>query len=123
MLANGLTFGQDMESYLWKNRVVLIFGDKSYGYQEKKQLRAFTSFTKEIEERDMIILAPKKNERRALLEKFRLNDSFSGLILVGKDGGIKLNQSLVVEPKTVFDLIDSMPMRKSEMRKKQNRPH
>jgi hypothetical protein len=40
------------------------------------------------------------------------------LILVGKDGGIKLKRSDQVDLREVFELIDSMPMRQNEMRQK-----
>lgn len=122
LLANGSVFGQDMNDYLWKNRVVLIFGDNN-DHRVKKQLKAFTTFAEELKDRDMLILVPKKGEKPRLLERLSLDDSFSGLLLIGKDGGIKLNQSLVVHPKTLFDLIDAMPMRQSEMRKKQKGLH
>ncbi len=35
--------------------------------------------------------------------------------LVGKDGGVKLDQSTLVEVPTLFSLIDAMPMRQAEM--------
>ena len=40
------------------------------------------------------------------------------LILVGKDGGIKLKRHDQASLEEVFELIDSMPMRQREMRQK-----
>jgi hypothetical protein len=40
------------------------------------------------------------------------------LILLGKDGGIKLKRNDRVKLEEIFSLIDSMPMRKDEMRQK-----
>ena len=40
------------------------------------------------------------------------------LILLGKDGGIKLKRNDRVKFEEIFSLIDSMPMRKDEMRQK-----
>jgi hypothetical protein len=40
------------------------------------------------------------------------------LILVGKDGGIKLKRHDQASLEAVFELIDSMPMRQREMRQK-----
>ena len=42
-------------------------------------------------------------------------DSFR-LILIGLDGGVKLNQRTIINRKTLFSIIDSMPMRRSELR-------
>ena len=35
--------------------------------------------------------------------------------LVGKDGGVKLDQATPIEVTTLFALIDAMPMRRAEM--------
>ena len=40
------------------------------------------------------------------------------VILVGKDGGTKFRQNDRVKLKDIFKLIDAMPMRQEEMRKK-----
>ena len=38
------------------------------------------------------------------------------LVLVGKDGGVKLEQDAVLAPEELFAVIDRMPMRRNEMR-------
>ena len=38
--------------------------------------------------------------------------------LIGKDGGVKQRYSAPVAPQTLFRLVDAMPMRQSEMRRK-----
>jgi hypothetical protein len=40
------------------------------------------------------------------------------VILIGKDGGVKLVQEERVSLQAVFDLIDTMPMRRREMRQR-----
>ena len=61
----------------------------------------------------MVALAP---ERRAAF--------WSGerILLVGKDGGVKLRSEEPVSIQRIFDLIDSMPMRRREMREKGRTP-
>ena len=44
------------------------------------------------------------------------------LILVGKDGAIKLERDERTGPDDIFALIDAMPMRQNEMRRKNRRP-
>ena len=39
-----------------------------------------------------------------------------GVVLIGKDGGVKLESSVPVKTAKLFDLIDSMPMRIHEMK-------
>lgn len=52
------------------------------------------------------------------LAGFSLATNFEGVLLIGKDGGIKLKKPFIVKPQTIFDLVDSMPMRRAEMRSK-----
>jgi hypothetical protein len=42
------------------------------------------------------------------------------VVLVGKDGGVKFRSDRPVPPEQIFDLIDAMPMRRQEMRAKDN---
>ena len=43
--------------------------------------------------------------------------TYSGVVLIGKDGGVKLRNDFGVAPQKIFDLIDGMPMRRAEIRK------
>ena len=118
----GLLQAQNLEKYLWKNRVILLFegnGHKS-GYQQ--QLEVLQSESKELLERNIVTILPKNGEKALFLENLGLENDFYGLVLLGKDGGIKLKEEFVVKPQIIFRLIDAMPMRRAEMRKK-NRPN
>ncbi|MEO0570458.1 MAG: DUF4174 domain-containing protein [Bacteroidota bacterium] len=119
-----LTYGQsNLDKYLWKNRVVVIFKTVHNDLKVKEQLEAFKEFPREIEDRQIIILAPKKVEKSKFLERFGLDNDYSGLILLGKDGGIKLKETLITKPQLLFDLIDAMPMRRAEMRNTSKKPN
>ena len=48
--------------------------------------------------------------------RWNIQNDFTGLLLIGKDGGVKLKQDFIVAPQEIFDLIDGMPMRRAEMR-------
>ena len=54
----------------------------------------------------------------SLRKHFDLTPKAFALILLGKDGGIKLKRNDRVKLDEIFALIDSMPMRKDEMRQK-----
>ncbi|MCE2611452.1 DUF4174 domain-containing protein [Flavobacteriaceae bacterium D16] len=94
----------------------------------KEQLRQFNDMGEEIRERDLILLC---YDGKSLLDQnlkptsFILTDNidedFQGVLLIGKDGGIKLKKSFLVNPKTIFETIDRMPMRKAEIRNSGNK--
>lgn len=58
-------------------------------------------------------------ERVAHDLRARQRQSRAGVILIGKDGGTKLAQTTVLSSTELFELIDSMPMRQSEMRQQE----
>lgn len=56
-------------------------------------------------------------ETQALLHALNVKaDGPTQVLLVGKDGGVKVRQQGDVEPKALFDTIDRMPMRQSAQR-------
>jgi len=122
LLFSSFLQAQDLDNYLWKNRIVIIFKTVNDNTKLEKQLELFNSYSDEIEDRNMIVLIPNEDEKHIISEKFNVDANYQGLILVGKDGGIKFKQKLVVDPKILFSLIDSMPMRKSEMRRNSKKP-
>ena len=109
----------------WKNRVVLVFGTAD-DQKVTRQVKVLETQKGELEERDMVVifvsrekaatvygnatgLDPAKLRKDAKVE----DDSFH-VVLVGKDGGIKLHSEKVVGDVEMFDLIDRMPMRRAE---------
>lgn len=107
-----MSTGQNLKQYQWKNRLLLLFGDESTSVYNK-QKSIFSQESHALKERDILILKGTKHLERQL----NLKNNFSGIILIGKDGGIKLEEPFVVHPKTIFALIDGMPMRRAEMKK------
>ena len=87
----------------------------------KRQLHSFTLEKTAMEDRDMVVLAPKAQYKHKILDELGVAKDFQGVLLVGKDGGIKLKNDFPVLPETLFALVDTMPMRQAEMkRKKEN---
>ncbi len=114
-----------LDEFRWKKRILLFYGPEE---EVKAQKSLFLMLEDEVMDRDLIFIEASSDQvmiNNHLVEshhfkqlqiKFNLNKSFTSL-LIGKDGGVKLRSSQLVDPKEVFQLIDSMPMRKSEMRK------
>lgn len=95
----------ELDGYRWKSRVLLQFGDPP----------KFTAQTNAaFKERDLVVL---KADTPQFRKAFQITAPFA-LILIGKDGGEKARWLTPINPQTIIDLIDSMPMRQSEMRRK-----
>lgn len=58
---------------------------------------------------------------RIFFDHFRIPPDLFTVMLIGKDGGIKLSQTSPVTNTELFELIDAMPMRRQEMRERADR--
>ena len=94
------------------HRLVLVVGapgDKNV----TAQLALLAQAKAALAERDVIIQTlPLEGARAAL----GAGAPFT-LLLVGKDGGVKLRRHAVTSPAEIAALIDTMPMRQEEMRR------
>jgi hypothetical protein len=61
-------------------------------------------------------LSPEDTQK--LRRRFGVRPGRFTVILIGKDGGVKMLREDRVELQEIFDLIDSMPMRQQEMQEK-----
>lgn len=104
---------QRLDDFKWKNRLVILFGNDSSKALES-QKRILQKHEKGVKERDILIF----EANDAIKNQLKVSPDFQGLVLIGKDGGIKLKKPFEVPINELFELIDGMPMRKSEIRSK-----
>ena len=117
---------QNLSQHLWKNRVILIFSEDNSAFE--RQMLAFKANEKGMYERSLIVYHLKSDEYEQVMpkgdvqrsmnlfkKKNQANASFE-LILIGLDGGIKLRQKEFLSCEKLFAIIDSMPMRSSELK-------
>ena len=124
-------FGSDLSSYRWKNRLLLLFSPAGSEPAYAAFHRSVTEAPLEVKDRDLIVfrifernpsyagqqkLAPE--DAAALRRRFNVRAGRFTVVLVGKDGGVKLVREQQATLGEIFDLIDSMPMRQQEMREK-----
>jgi hypothetical protein len=121
----------DLNQFQWKNRLLFIFapqeGDEVFQALQSEIL----TLPDGISERDLVVFkiletGPSYMETTridpqaaaAIRTKFAAPLGQFTCILVGKDGGVKLKRHAPVKLEEIFGLIDAMPMRREEMRKK-----
>jgi hypothetical protein len=125
------TSSMDLTQFQWKNRLLFIFAqDGSHPFFKDLQNQIIAQKA-EVDDRDLIVfevpvqgparmnsmpLDPKNAD--SIRNHFAVSDDAFSLILVGKDGGIKLRRNEPVDLTDVFGLIDSMPMRRREIKQK-----
>jgi hypothetical protein len=102
--ADGLTSGAslpDLTAHQWRHRIVVIDTPSSQSVDYMQQSAALEAASVGLRERDVIIVTQ-------VAKNFRVR-------LVGKDGGLKFDRNTPVDAKTLFALIDAMPMRQAEL--------
>ncbi|MBX2816847.1 MAG: DUF4174 domain-containing protein [Saprospiraceae bacterium] len=120
----GLVPGQSLGDYQWKKRIVLI--DIVALSHEALDLQLRLAQGPGYAERDILVLVHHNgttydaNLKAINLDLARVRHELGKgedqLLLIGKDGTIKLRHTLPTEDAVLFHLIDQMPMRRSEMR-------
>ena len=121
-----------LEELRWQYRVILVFAREPY---RSNALANLDEFKAEIEERDIAWFVLGDNTMHTnydgrLEDKLReeLMDSYftpvpddTAVRLIGKDGTVK-SRSIDLDLEATFGLIDQMPMRRAEMRRKSDDP-
>ena len=100
-------------------RQVLIFYSSDGGAFKDKQVALLQRHQQERQERDMEVHLYRISDAKTEVRKWKVPPSAGfQFILVGKDGGEKLRTDTVVDAQQLFATIDSMHMRKQEMKHK-----
>ena len=116
-----------LEKYRWEHRLLLVFAPDADSALYRRQQEMLLVAERGLNERDTIIIfvirdaVSTKGRPAAADAAVDLRDAYGVLphefrvVLLGKDGGVKLRQEEPISMADLFALIDSMPMRKQEI--------
>ena len=121
----------DLNQYRWKNRLLFVFAPHNSHPLLIDLKNDLLAQEEEVLDRDLIVFEILENGP-SYMGKDRLNNQMAehirlkydpgrgrlSVVLVGKDGGVKLRRDDQVQLDEIFLLIDAMPMRLQEMRRK-----
>jgi len=118
----------DLDALRWKKRVLVLFSPSESDASFQSQKKSLASSAEEVLDRNLMILEiVEQGESRAgnqllsgksvqaIRKRLGVETGPFQVLLIGKDGGVKLRSSEAVSMKDLFGLIDSMPMRQQEM--------
>ncbi|KJZ22232.1 hypothetical protein TW83_18750 [Paracoccus sp. S4493] len=91
----------------WQARPVVVLGPEA---QVARQIADLQAHAEQLAEREVVILTDGPGA-----DALRDGQGFQ-VLLIGKDGGIKMRSARPVAAEDILSLIDSMPMRQQEMR-------
>lgn len=120
--------------FQWENRILIVIAESESDSLYRVQMQEFKGEENGFDERDLITFTVFRNGKSrlddsvlnessaaAILERYGSGSTGFRCLLIGKDGGVKLEKDSPVVVKDVFGLIDSMPMRQREMRQGKER--
>lgn len=123
-----------VSKHKWKERVLIVTASSPSNIGFKRQDQILTKGKKGMKDRDLVIyrlytdhwLDHKNNllsekEAQSLYQNYNIDSATFSVVLLGKDGSVKMRKTDIVSTREIFQLIDSMPMRQQEM-KNSNEP-
>ena len=105
----------DLSEFLWKKRPVLVFADSADDPAYIEQMELLMEHQDDLLERDVIVLTDTNPAARSPL-RLKMRPRGFMLVLVGKDGGIKLRKPLPWDVREITRSIDKMAIRQREIR-------
>lgn len=119
-----------IETYRWKKRPVIVFAPSDQDARLVRQKSIVGGNRTAFLDRDIVVIyvvggtlshdlgpGPGVNAG-ALRSKFRIGEAGFRVLLVGKDGGVKIDSPTPLAAADLFAEIDRMPMRRDEIRRR-----
>jgi hypothetical protein len=122
---------QDPSQHQWKNRILLVLASDTLSPEYQQQMEALRSDSEGLDERKLIIYSVAPFGYQAgmdssewihstnLFRNFHQEGNTHEVILIGLDGSVKHRSRTLTPLAQIFSWIDSMPMRREEIRRKQ----
>ena len=128
---NAMAMPLDLDQFQWKNRLLFLFAPNRNHPMFDSLHNSLSAQKAEAADRDLVIFEILESDPSSmnskylaseaalsLRKRYKVNQGEFAVLLVGKDGGIKLNRQNETRLEDIFALIDAMPMRQEEMRQK-----
>ncbi|MEM6407263.1 MAG: DUF4174 domain-containing protein [Pseudomonadota bacterium] len=105
----------NLGDFLWEKRPIVVFADTPRDPAFIRQLELLADRPEALSARDVVILTDTDpNALSELREKLRPRGFM--LVLIGKDGGVKLRKPFPWDVRELSRAIDKMPLRQQEIR-------
>lgn len=120
ILTAPLATAQDLSEYLWLKRPLVIFADTPNNPHFIRQMELLLEDPQSLLDRDVVILTDADPKSRSPLREKLRPRGFS-LVLVGKDGKVKLRKPRPWTVREISRAIDNFPLRIDEQRAKRGK--
>lgn len=106
---------EDLSLYRWRQRLIVIFAPSPHDQRYIAARETMLGQKAGLVERDIVVLVDASPDAGGGLRAQLGVDGFR-MLLIGKDGGVKIDRAAPIPAEVLFATIDAMPMRQREMR-------
>ncbi|MCP5076142.1 MAG: DUF4174 domain-containing protein [Rhodobacteraceae bacterium] len=106
--------GADLSVFLWKNRPVVVFSDTPEDPRFIRQMDMIADDEVQLTIRDVVVLTDTDPAAKSALRE-QLRPRGFMLVLIGKDGKVKLRKPSPWSVRELSRAIDKMPLRRDEI--------
>lgn len=104
-----------LDDFLWEARPIVVFADSEADPRFAEQMELLADRPDELTERDVVVITDTdRSEPSEIRRKLRPRGFM--LVLIGKDGGVKLRKPAPWDVREITRVIDKMPLRQQEIR-------
>lgn len=105
----------EIADFQWRNRPVIVFADSINDPRFSEQLALLAQRPDALAQRDVVVITDTDPAAKTALRQ-KLRPRGFMLVLIGKDGGVKLRKPFPWDVRELTRVIDKMPMRQREIR-------
>ena len=109
-----VTKDTDLSSYRWTHRPIVVFANSPEDVNYTRQINMLESGLNQLLVRDVVVLTDTNPSEVSPLRELLRPRGF-GLLLIGKDGQVKLRKPFPWSVRELSRAIDKMPMRRQEL--------
>lgn len=110
----------DLDDFKWRHRPVVVFAESALDPAFEEQMSLLRAREDELRARDVVVITDTEPEPISNLRR-KLRPRGFMLVLIGKDGGVKIRKPFPWDVREISRSIDKMPIRKREIREQKER--
>ena len=105
----------NLTEFLWQARPIVVFADSPNDPRFEQQMALLEEQAAALKTRDVVILTDTDPQNASELRKSLRPRGFM-MVLIGKDGGVKLRKPFPWNVREITRSIDKMPLRQQEIK-------
>lgn len=105
---------EDLNDFVWLKRPVVVFADSPNDPNFARQMELLRARRDDLAERDVVVLTDTDPSAKGPLRQ-KLRPRGFALVLLGKDGGVKLRKPKPWAVRELTRVIDKIPLRQQEI--------